>query len=69
MVKNLYQQFKDKELPKELQEYLDKAKTDSTFTLDFDKDTVNFFIGFLLGRRYDEFAEEIKKCVTDVIKE
>ena len=69
MPKNLYQQFKDKELPKELQEYLDNATTDSMFTLDFDKDTVNFFIGFLLGRRYDEFAEEIKKCVNDVVKE
>ena len=69
MFKNLYQQFKDKELPKELQEYLDKATTDSMFTLDFDKDTVNFFIGFLLGRRYDEFKDEIEKYVTDVIEE
>ena len=69
MPKNLYQQFLDKELPKELQEYLDKATTDSMFTLDFDKDTLNFFIGFLLGRRYDEFAEEIKKCVTDAPEE
>ena len=69
MPKNLYQQFLDKELPKELQEYLYKATTDSMFTLDFDKDTVNFFIGFLLGRRYDEFAEEIKKCVTDAPEE
>ena len=69
MPKNLYQQFKDKELPKELQEYLDNATTDSMFTLDFDKDTVNFFIGFLLGRRYDEFKDEIKKYVTDVVKE
>ena len=66
MVKNLYQQFKDKELPKELQEYLDDATTDST---GFDENTLNFFIGFLLGRRYDEFAEEIKKCLNDVVKE
>ena len=61
MFKNLYQQFLDKELPKELQEYLDKATTDSMFTLDFDKDTVNFFIGFLLGRQYDEFKDEIEE--------
>lgn len=60
MPKNLYQQFKDKELPKELQDYLDKALTDSTFTLGFDNDTLNFFIGFLLGRRYDEFEDELK---------
>lgn len=66
MPKNLYQQFLDKELPKELQEYLNKATTEST---GFDKDTLNFFIGFLLGRRYDEFAEEIKKCVINAIKE
>lgn len=60
MSKNLYQKFKDKELPKELQDYLDKALTDSTFTLGFDNDTLNFFIGFLLGRRYDEFEDELK---------
>ena len=60
MPKNLYQQFKDKELPKELQDYLDKALTDSTFTLEFDNDTLNFFIGFLLGRRYDEFEDKLK---------
>lgn len=61
MSKNLYQKFKDKELPKELQDYLDKALTDSTFTLGFDNDTLNFFIGFLLGRRYDEFEDELKR--------
>ena len=60
MPKNLYQQFKDKELPKELQDYLDKALTDSTFTLEFDNDTLNFLIGFLFGRRYDEFEDKLK---------
>ena len=69
MTKNLYQQFLDKELPKELQDYLDKACTDSKFVLGFDENTLNFFIGFLLGKRYDEFKDEIEKYVTDVIEE
>ena len=69
MSKNLYQQFLDKELPKELQDYLDKSMNEVREVLKFDNDTLKFYVGYLLGRKYDEFRDEIEKCVGDALEE
>ena len=69
MSKNLYQRFLDKELPKELQNYLDKSMNEAKEVLKFDNDILKFYVGYLLGRKYDEFKDEIEKCVTDVVEE
>lgn len=69
MPKNLYQRFLDKELPKELQDYLDKSMNEVRKVLKFDNDTLKFYVGYLLGRKYNEFKDEIEKCVSDALEE
>jgi len=57
---NLYENYKNKQLPSTLQSYLENAEKESKEILKFNNDCSNFMLGFLLGRKYDEYEKELK---------